>query len=671
MITFPNPQNPQWLSAQNGERFGNLTRTKSISLDSQGKIELAKKAIALYGLADDAGFLPPTMIVTDGTYAYAGTSGGHVFVIDLTSNTFSIVEATGTNQPTSGDDSDMIIFNSKPHLSGGAKVGYLNALGQGQTWQNPSPITDLSTSYPHPLHQRKRAKTMLVGDGSTLRQYDTSYTRITANELVIPSEYIITCIRTAGLNVYVGTRNIYGADAKMFVWNGVGVGSQAEYGVGADWIYSMCEYESSVALVTSAGQILRFNGGGFDEIENFPVYYTPFSWESSSATSSLIGKVASRGLTTKGGRLYINMNGAVSSPSTVYPGMYLPNQPSGLWCYDRKVGLYHKAGYNYNSKLVLAPTEVSSSHIIFSTAHQAETGDATLYVGALTGLTSGQVYYVIKDSATSIQLALSPTDALAGNAVTFSGTITTDKFNFDRYESMGETSITSPGGICVFGKNYPNAFWGTEILFGGSAIDEAQNAESVIMSLGMGRNRGSFVLPKILSSEIKDTFNDIRAFVEHINLDTDKVVVKYRTKKKSGLPTPLFFTGSATWTTTTTFTVDTTKKDFKAVSIGDEIEVVEGAGAGYTAHITAIENSSSTYTVTIDEEMPVSSGSFDFVADNWTKLATFTRETSDVSSDGIAQQALGVPSKWIEIKVELRGRGVMIEEIQVDNSPKQ
>ena len=671
MITFPNPESPRWKTSQSGERSGSIIRTKNIDLSNEGVITLAKKALVQYSLADDAGFLSPTMIITDGTYVYAGTSGGHVFVISLTLDSFSILEASGTNQPTAGDDSDMVIFNALPHLSGGAKVGYLNDLGQGQAWHNPSPITDLSTSYPHPLHVRKRAQTLLVGDGSTLRQYSTGYSRDTANELVITSEYVITCVRTVGLSIYIGTRNIYGAEAKMFVWNGSGVASQAEYGCGADWIYSMCEYQSSIAIVTSAGQILRFNGGGFDEIENFPVFYTDNQWTSSAATSSLIGKVASRGMISVGNKLYLNVNGSVNSSEKAYPGTYIPQQPSGLWCLDPNVGLYHKAGYNYNSNYNLLPVSVDSSYLTFSTAHQAETGDAVLYVGSLTGLISGQTYFVIKESTTSVRLAVSPNDAMEGRWIPISGTISSEKFYFDRYESMGETSITSPGGICAFGKTYPNRFRGTDVMFGGSAIDETQTAKGVLMSLGMGRNRGSFVLSKILSSKVKDTFTNIRAIVDHFVTGTDTIVFKYRKLKKNGLPTALFFTGSATWTSTTTFTVDTTKKDFKSVSIGDEIEVVEGAGAGYTVHVTAIENSTSTYAVTVDEAMPVSSGSFDFIADNWAKVATFTKTTGNVASDGIASQNIDVSAKWIEVKVELRGRGVMIEETQIDNSTKQ
>jgi hypothetical protein len=231
---------------------------------------------------------------------------------------------------------------------------------------------------------------------------------------------------------------------------------------------------------------------------------------------------------------------------------------------------------------------------------------------------------------------------------------------------MGQTSITSPGAVFVYGRTHPLAFFGSEVLFGGSTIDENQSAKGVLMSLGMGRNAGYFVTSKIRSAKIQDAFQKLLQFFEGLRLASDQIVVKYKTTKKPYAP--LFFTGSATWTSATTFTVDTTKKDFKAVAVGNEIEIVEGAGAGYSAHITAIDDTSSVYVVTIDETMPISSGSFDFIADNWRKLPLTTTENAD-AADGLAETPVGTKAHWVQFKVELRGRGVIIDEMQFVNGP--
>jgi hypothetical protein len=660
------PSSGRWQSSQNGDTFGSIVRSKNASLDREGMLEMARKAMALYSLDDDAGFGTPTVMETDGTYLYVLTTDGHCFVIDLTADFFSIVETSGTNSPTLGLDSDMVIFNDKPHASGGAKVGYLNAFGQGQLWHNPSPITDLSTDFPHPLCVRERAGTLLVGDGNVVRQYSAGYSRDTDNELTLPASYIVTGIRTNGSNIYLATRHRYGGTAKLFVWNGAGTANQAEYPIGADWAYSMEIYQSAPTVITSAGQIKRFNGGGFDAIANLPVYYTPYSWTSTAADTSLVGKVASRGMRALGDILYINIDGSLNND--VAPGAYLPEQPSGLWVLDPRAGLYHKAGYNHQSNLRQTVSDLNSSYLSVPLAHQAELGDAVLYTGTLTGLTSGQVYYAIPDSATTMRLALTPQDAVAGKHLAVTGTPSSDRLITDRYESMGHTAISVPGGVCVFGRNAFNGFYGSEAVFGGAALDETLSAKGVLMSLGMGRNAGTFVTPRIESAAIADTIQKIGARFRPLALDTDKLVIKYRTRKRYGSPSrPI----TIAWTSSTAFTVDTTLYDFSAAQEGDEVEIIAGAGAGYTAHITAINTDSSTYAVTIDESLPVSAAdtAMAFV-DNWTKLTTLTKDTES-NAAGYFVGALGETSPWAQLKIEMRGANLAVRLLQFMNTAHQ
>lgn len=667
------PQDSKWIASQLGERFGSIVRSKNLSLDDLGIARLAKKAMVLLSKDDDNGFGFPLAIETDGSVAYILTDT-QLFRILLTLNSLPFDEDTAPNRPALGVDSDMVIYNDTIHATGGTILNYLNALGMGQLWNDGTkPATDLDDTVPHPLCVFENRNTLLVGDGNTVRQYDSTYARQTGNELILPPEFIVTSIRYMGSRAYVGTRHRYGGQARLFVWTGTGASANGGgWPCGADWIYSQCEYKSSIVVVTSAGQIRRFNAGGFDDLAEFPVYYTPYSWVSNADNSSLIGKVASRGMRAHGDVLYINIDGSLSNSSLVYPGTYIPDQPSGLWCFDPNAGLYHKSGYNAYTKLELDVEEVNSSYLVFSTPHQAQTGDAFLSLGGGIGLTSGQVYYAIVDAdPLTLRAALSPQDAIAGRAVAASGVPTpgTDRCFFDRYESMGQTSISRPGGLAVFGRNLPNPFFGSEVIFGGETIDSAETVKGVAMSLGMGRNAGSFVTPRIPATEAIDTYNKLLTFFETLGLPTDAIVLKFRKMKRLGLPTPLFFTGSADFTSSTTFTVDTTEKSMGGVEIGDEIEIVEGAAAGYTAHITDINRDSSTYVVTIDETMPVSSGKFDFVADNWKKLgSTITKDIPTALDAGYADRAVDTTAHWVQFKVELRGVGTGLEQMRSDNT---
>ncbi|KKL83633.1 hypothetical protein LCGC14_1972810, partial [marine sediment metagenome] len=85
--------------------------------------------------------------------------------------------------------------------------------------------------------------------------------------------------------LYIGTRHLDGGNARMFLWNGSGTTHNGAFSVGAEWSYSGEEYQSSMITVTSGGQILWFNGGGFNVLANFPIYYTPIKWTTKATAS--------------------------------------------------------------------------------------------------------------------------------------------------------------------------------------------------------------------------------------------------------------------------------------------------------------------------------------------------------------------------------------------------
>jgi hypothetical protein len=672
---IPLPADSKWKVSQLGDLFGHVVRTKNMNFSKTGYASLARKAMTLFTYGVSLDLSANTDPAFQGTFLGAVTDSQYVYVLtaaelfhgDITDNLFTLLEASSSTRPAIGFDSDIVMYNATPHISGGQYVAIFNT-GGSSSWDS-RPISGLSTLVPHPLCVFEGGNTLLVGNGNQVRQYNTSYVDDLTNRLALPSEHYVTCIRAIGSKIFVGTRNIFGGDAKLFVWNGAGTQAQAVYSVGADWVYSMCEYESSLAIVTSAGQIRRFSGGGFDDLANFPVYYTNYAWTSTNDNKYLVGKVASRGLQAAGNRLYINIDGSLNNSATIGVGKYLPDMPSGLWVFDPDVGLYHKSGVNFDSRLRLTPTAANSSYLTFSTAHQAKTGDPVLSNNvSLTGITSGQVYYAIVDSGastTTCRLALSPEDAKQGRYITIGGTASTDAFVFDRYETLGTPYLSDgyAGGICVLGRARAKQFYATDVLFGAGKYDGSLY-RATLNSLGSGRNIGHLITPRIPSSQVTDSQKKLYAFIEPLIQDTDKIVIKYRKASRSGLPTPPCFSGNATWTSTTTFTIDTSLKDFKSVLVGDEIEVIRGNGAGYTAHITAINTDTTTYAVTVDETMPVTNGdTFDFVVDNWTKSKVITNADEN-NLQGFSEIGVGQTSPWIQYKIEFRGRGTSLRQLQ-------
>ncbi len=626
--------------------------------DVEGFASLNQLPIVGYTSVDNALFGLPIAYTSDGSNYFITTNNGTFYTTD--GKTFTDTGSTGSPpNMTFGGDAVMYQLDSttpRLHVSGSTTVNsYASA-----TWT--SRITGLSVSYPHPLCVVEHLNQIAVGDGNTIKTYDTSYSL--QNTLTIPAQYIVTWIRWKQNVLYIGTRNITGSSAKMFVWNGTGSAAQAAYGVQGDWLYAGEEYKSSIATIASTGQLLIFNGGGFDELSHLPVYETQYSWTSSSSPASSIGRVCQRGMKAKGEQLYINLDGMIRRNGTDYPGNYITTQPSGLWKFDPQVGLYHASGYTYTKYITNTVSSVSSNTLQLSGGHQCETGDAVFMsvVSGLTGVTVNITYYAVKISETSLQLALSPEDALNGYVVTVAGSPSTDAVVTNSYSSVCGTYDVRPGAVGLYTNVAFYDFFGTGVMFGGGILNNANTNVYSTMSYGLGRNIGHVVTSPIYSQNITDVFQRLISRIKNIELGTDKLIVKYKFRDRLGSPTPArqFDGGLATWTSGSTFTVDTTLKDFRSAQVGDEVTFISGVAAGKTSKITAIDSSTSVYVITIEDVLPVTIGdTSEVIAENWTTLGTFTSST-DTILDDYALANISTPSQWVEFKVQLQGKGVGI-----------
>lgn len=656
-------QNGRWSVRHGKDLFADIVQTKNLSFDEGGFIKLARKPIALYSNADDGDFDKCVAIVPNdasGVY-YLVTIDG---VFSLDPSPFAVTQLTATNQPTTYGGSDAIFFNGALHVSGTTTVTDWT----GSAWTSAARITGLSADYPHPMAVFEDRIELSIGNGNTVKNYSTGYSNGGSTSpftLTIPAQYIVTSLRWRAGRMYVGTRHQYGGEAKLFVWDGGATSAPNGYGVGANWIYSMAEYGGSIVVLTSRGQLLRFNGGGFDELARLPVYDTPYSWESSaSVATSSFGNCPNRGMAAIGTKLYLNITGDLRLNSNDYPGNYLHTQPSGLWVYDPGVGLYHRSGHQQPQFRTLTVTTLTSNVLGFGgVGHYLKTGDPVLAqsVSNITGLTQFQMYSCIKESETSLKLALSRADALNGDEITLSGTPSGDTLRVDSIAAYGATFDTIAGAICPFASTFQRPFYGTELLFACEPINTANTTTHILNSLGDQANRGYFVTSPIPPSALTDTFQKLFLWIQDMLYDADEIIIKYRLKKRAGLPTPARTsdTGLATWTSPTTFTIDTTVKDAKSAAIGDEVEFISGAVAGYSSKITAIDTTSSTYAYTIEDSLPTTAGDLsEAVFENWTVLNIF--DTTDPNlAQGYLQALLGDGNKssMIQFKVEVRGYG--------------
>lgn len=672
-----------WIVKHGADFFADIVKTKNLSFDRKGLIQPARKPISLYNANDDVNFAKVTAIVPDDTNGlYYVLTSGRMF--QVTASPLAIVSVSTSSNSfnpsfVSGSDGVFFVGNgsvSTLHVSADTIVTNYTQAANG--YFSPGRITGLSSAYPHPLAVFEDRLELSVGNGNVVQNYNSGYTNNASSApftLTIPGEYVVTSLRWKGGVMYVGTRHIYGGEAKVFLWDGKGTTAPAGHGVGASWVYSMCDYQGTVAVLTSAGQILLWNGSGFTELDHFPVYETPYSWEANaSVAASAFGNVSNRGMQAFGNLIYINIKGDVSLNAGDYPGPYLPQQPSGLWVYEPGVGLYHRAGHQYDKYQTLTITALSANTLTTGT-HSLATGDPLLAhsVANITGLTQYQTYFCIKVTATTMKLALSRADALNGFAITLSGSPSGDTLRADTTASYGQTFDTNAGAVGPMTKTLPRPFYGTEVLYGCEPMDPTGSTIRSLNSLGNQANRGYFVTSPIRAANINDMFSKIVLLISELLYDADAVVLKYRLKRHAGSPTParIGAGGLAVWASATTFTIDSTLKDCRSVVVGDEAEVVSGSAAGCLSKVTAISGTSGTITFTIADAQNVTVGDkSEIIFEDWITLNTFTKSSNNIDQGFIENvTGDGTRNSMVQFKIELRGYDLKVRATESVSTP--
>lgn len=657
-IYIPTQDTKRWSQTNSGDLFGNIFSTRNIDFDKEGYLKLARRPTAIVNNVSN--FSAVTAITTSAinTSVYNIMTSGrpHTLSLDLT--------LTDIYTGTGGEGSlnfDVVPWQSYVYASQATKFSYYN--GSGWT----ANLGSLTSGKPHPMCVLETFNYLAIGDGNAVKLYDTSHSL--NQTLTIPADFEVRWIRYNAGNLYIGTKHLGGGNAMLFVWNGIGTAVQNGVPIDGTFIFSGCNYNNSIAVMTSTGRLMRFNGGGFDELANLPVYYTTHAWYGNSPTA---GKVTNRGMIADGGIIYINIDGSLADNS-----IRLSNQPTGLWVFDPKIGLYHRAGYatsKTESRSIDDTTGINTTtNVITVSSYTAQTGTKVLYTCSTSGEAGGLLpktfYYIIRVSSTELKLALTYNDAIAGTAVDITSQGTTQILYFHNDDDFGAVSNANAGAVGLISDYDTNesttyrSMNGSRVLFGAYISDDTlSSAVYTLQTLTEGENRGNFVTQRLHSSELKDTWEKIFTKFADVYEGNDKIIIKYRTSDKYKFPIFTFPT-SITWTSTTSFTTTT---DLSTVSIGDEVEILSGSGAGYLAHITDKQQGATDWIITIDEAVSVSVSDKSYISiQNWTKAGVGTSDTIDQ----ILNAVCGKSSKWVQLKVELRGVSQpAVEEIQIINN---
>jgi hypothetical protein len=661
--------------------FGNIHYTKSINLDEEGYIKLSPRAVALLSSSDDTDFNIPVAFGrrTSGQFYVATTEAP--FEIQIAESAVSATQDTDSDDdspPNLSFDSHGIWWQNRWHVTENQDLVYKTV--SNSNWTDAK-TAFLTSGKVHQMDVFRNRNTIAITDGNVIEQLDTSYAD--SVDLTLPADFEAVAIKYNNHKVGIATRvadtvSGQGGEAYFFVWDGATTSANGGYAVGSDAVVGLTAYKSSWVLLTRTGNLLYFNGGGFEVLASLPHYYMDRTW-GDSVNSQAFGDI----MTVDGDVIYFQVNGSVESYGTKSE-VYTPSAPGGVLCYDPKVGIYHKYAPSVSKVSLLtvssANVNTTTSVLTTTTGTIPTTGNPVKYiynkVTQIGGLNTGQVYYVIYASATTFQVALTPEDAAAGTAVSITSTGDTNNYFLALdVVDYGASKMERTGAV---GLTETNTHALNRLVFGGEYYpkDSGSDLEYLDFLCTGFKNIGYFVTARASSADIEDQFQKV--FVKYRPLkEGDQITVKAKTRDVLGLPmsTPQGGQGCL-WASTTELTTASDLSEvvtYLALSEANEceVEIISGAGAGQCLQITSdsIYETNGTYVITFDEAVDGAAlnNISNIVIENWKVVGTIT----DADTDGHKEIPLGSSSKSLKLKVVLEGDDVAIEELNIINQPHQ
>jgi len=641
------PSNRQWTQDNSGDVLGILGSTTNMAMDTIGKATLARKAIEVYGSDDDNGFGYP-LALTYYDNSYIALTDNDIFQGNLPD--YSWVDSGIGVNPGFFLGSDALVFNDLYTVTTTSSLYTWNGI---TTWTDRA--VTLTSGVPHPIDIF--GVQLAIGNGNTVSLINTSY--VTTQTLTLPTEFQVTTIRAVNNYIYIGTKNLNGGNAKIFVWNGDSSLFDYECEVGAPWVFSMTPYLSTVAVITSQGQLGIVNGTNFQELASLPVYYKPHARWQGSGGLTLNGKVFNRGMCTIGDTIYLNIDGEVDS-------VFMPEMKSGIWVYDPAIGLYHRASASFDKDVADSTLTRSGDVLELSQPHKLKTGDAVVFSGVLglTGVNALDKYYVTVVSPTEIKLSQSRKAVQKEQYVTLGGTPGgSDNLRYAQNSDYGTYTMRSGAITPMIYSETPYAHLTSEILWGSRITQQDGTTEYGIFSFADSYNIGSFTTQRIYTDNIDQQWKEVYNFIDGLTVDTEKVVVKVQTIYEDP-STEL----SGAWLNETTLN-STSSEDVSAwsdIEEGYEIVIVDGFGRGQTAHVLEKNTSSGTVSLILDESIGTINETCTLYYTTFKKIGQGVT-LDNKEKEKVKETIINLSSPWVVIKIELRGFAPAVNMLELPN----
>lgn len=642
------PSENRWTQSNDGDITGVLHETHNCDLSKAGTIRLNRKSVAhekeatnfeqVFAIDQLSGV---TYVVTDSEVFSGNLDGSQLTQV--------------TSSPGLDNTTDAIVWRDKLHVIDGTTVDTYN----GSSWTSDV-ITGLNSASAHPMAIFESLTThqLAIGDVNVVRVYDSSYSAGTALTLLF--ETFVTSLAYRNGYLYVATKNEYGNEAYVFMWNGDSGNADYAIPVGGSWIYCIVPYGNSVAGITNEGELFTISGSQKVTLGFLPLFVEEGArWYSGASTN--VGQVSMNGMTVVGDSIYIVVEGRISNSG------YVDGMKDGVWCYDPSVGLYHYATPTTDEVTTDTSLTRSGNELTTSANHNLKTGDAVQFIsiGNLTGVSADKIYYAVVVDANTISLAASRYDADNGNVYTLGGTPnSSDKLTYVPNTDYGTVLDGNMGAIRNTGhRTTVKPLYAADIVYGAEPNNTSKTQQSTFQSFVDAWNVGWFSTQKVFTNALEHTWKEVTVFLKGSLCSNEVVIVKYLSEDRASLPTQNV---ACTWSDGDTFTTTDLQINDGVVEVGDEIMIVNGRGQGRLAHITAIAESAGTVTVSIDETLGSASDTCDVVVTGYKKAGTVTGNNRP-QKGYVTFKLPSVKSPWVQIKVEMRGFQIEVPLIELSN----
>lgn len=649
--------------------FGNLWYTKNMNFDEAGYAKLSSRVVSMISEKNDSNFNLPISYGRSGNEFHIVTADSP-YDLSVAENDFSITEDTNSNNPALAFDSWGRWFQNRWHATTATKIWYTT----GGAWTDTG--VSLTSGKVHALEEFKNKNSLAVSNGDSVKLLDTSYaTTVTLSGLPTGMEIVGLSYSNGKMGIItMMSDSAAGQNQEAFfcVWDGSSASAGIGVPVGSDTILAITAYKSSWVILTRTGELLYWNGGGFETLSSLPFSFKNTTW-GDSQNRITHGDT----MIAQGDKIFINI-GNDYDPFGRKGEYYLQSNPAGVWCYDPNVGLYHRYAPSISPAYQIAVSAVNTgTDILTATGTIPATGSPVKCVNNISapigGVEIGKVYFIIKHSATTFSLAESRDLALAGAKVNLTSNTTANFIAIDILD-FGASKCDRVGGIGIVEYRRETA---DHLVFGGEIRDYDSTSGSDHLNLTTTRfeNRGCLVTAKAIAPGVTD--NSQKVYIKYRPLDVaDKFVLKYKESDILGLPTstPQWVAAkTCNWTSddefTTTADLSEVEAYFNDGAEQCEVEIIAGAGAGQIAYISSISTDGTNYAVTLSEPIigARTGYSCDVSIDNW-KLLKTTEDASAVTyldTEGYKEFPIDTNSKWILIKVEFQGSETCLEEIDL------